>query len=95
MRCFLNSIAKARDAMVLVFDGQEINGQAFVGERKPGRIVTILGDTRKTKNSVTLAQRTMAQKESLKLEVSLLVILLHALLPQYLGPWHHELWLSN
>ncbi len=28
-----------------------------MGERKPGRIVTILGDTRKTKNSVTLARR--------------------------------------
>ena len=48
---------KLKRGETIVFDGQEINGQAFVGERKPGRIVTILGDTRKTKNSVTLARR--------------------------------------
>ncbi|MGH2220957.1 ribonuclease Z, partial [Enterococcus faecalis] len=44
--------AKLKRGETIVFDGQEINGQAFVGERKPGRIVTILGDTRKTKNTV-------------------------------------------
>ncbi len=33
-----------------------INGKDFVGEKKLGRIVTILGDTRKTQNSVSLAE---------------------------------------
>lgn len=37
-------------------DGRVINGKDFVGEKKLGRIVTILGDTRKTKNSVLLAE---------------------------------------
>ncbi|MBM7688603.1 ribonuclease Z [Enterococcus ureilyticus] len=37
-------------------DGRIINGQDFVGEKKLGRIVTILGDTRKSNNSVSLAE---------------------------------------
>ncbi|EOH98532.1 ribonuclease Z [Enterococcus haemoperoxidus ATCC BAA-382] len=37
-------------------DGRVINGKDFVGEKKSGRIVTILGDTRKTPNSVLLAE---------------------------------------
>ncbi|MGX7148784.1 ribonuclease Z [Enterococcus ureasiticus] len=37
-------------------DGRIINGKDFVGEKKEGRIVTILGDTRKTPNSVSLAE---------------------------------------
>ncbi|MGY3745988.1 ribonuclease Z [Vagococcus salmoninarum] len=37
-------------------DGRVINGQDFVGEAKQGRIVTILGDTRKHPNSVELAK---------------------------------------
>lgn len=37
-------------------DGRVIDGKDFVGEKKSGRIVTIIGDTRKTKNSAKLAQ---------------------------------------
>ncbi|ONN40368.1 ribonuclease Z [Enterococcus mundtii] len=37
-------------------NGQLINGRDFVGPDKKGRIVTILGDTRKTTNSVILAK---------------------------------------
>ncbi|MGX7243395.1 ribonuclease Z [Enterococcus quebecensis] len=37
-------------------DGKVIDGKDFVGESKSGRIVTILGDTRKTQNSVLLAE---------------------------------------
>ncbi|MBO0469199.1 ribonuclease Z [Enterococcus sp. DIV0242_7C1] len=44
-----------RGETVTLPDGQEINGKDFVGEQKKGRTVTILGDTRKTKNSVLLA----------------------------------------
>ncbi len=40
----------------LLDDGRTIDGKAFVGPDKKGRIVTILGDTRKTGNSVLLAQ---------------------------------------
>lgn len=36
--------------------GQIIDGKDFVGEKKLGRIVTILGDTRKTENSILLAE---------------------------------------
>ncbi|MBO0441300.1 ribonuclease Z [Candidatus Enterococcus ikei] len=45
-----------RGETVVLPDGQTINGKDFVGEKKSGRTVTILGDTRKTKNSVLLAQ---------------------------------------
>lgn len=41
---------------VTLDDGRTIDGKAFVGPDKKGRIVTILGDTRKTGNSVLLAQ---------------------------------------
>ncbi|MGX7131865.1 ribonuclease Z [Enterococcus songbeiensis] len=37
-------------------DGRKISGKDFVGTAKKGRIVTILGDTRKTQNAVALAQ---------------------------------------
>ncbi len=39
-------------------DGLTINGKDFVGPDKKGRIVTILGDTRKTHNSVVLAENS-------------------------------------
>ncbi|HFX3874101.1 TPA: ribonuclease Z [Enterococcus faecium] len=39
-------------------DGRTINGKDFVGSDKKGRIVTILGDTRKTHNSVVLAENS-------------------------------------
>jgi ribonuclease Z len=45
-----------RGETVTLPDGQVINGKEFVGASKKGRIVTILGDTRKTQNSVILAQ---------------------------------------
>lgn len=45
-----------RGESVTLSDGRVINGKDFVGERKSGRIVTILGDTRKTPNSVSLAE---------------------------------------
>lgn len=36
-------------------DGQVLNGQDFIGPSRPGRIVTILGDTRPCLNSIKLA----------------------------------------
>lgn len=39
-------------------DGRTTNGKDFVGPDKKGRIVTILGDTRKTHNSVVLAENS-------------------------------------
>ncbi|BDZ31086.1 ribonuclease Z [Lactiplantibacillus sp. WILCCON 0030] len=36
-------------------DGRTINGQDFIAAPQPGRIVTILGDTRQTPNAVSLA----------------------------------------
>ncbi|MHC5217557.1 ribonuclease Z [Enterococcus sp. LJL128] len=45
-----------RGETVTLENGQVINGKDFVGQKKAGRIVTILGDTRKTKNSITLAR---------------------------------------
>ncbi len=47
---------KMKRGETIHFEGQELNGREFVGTPKPGRIVTILGDTRKTKNSITLAE---------------------------------------
>ena len=41
--------------VVTLEDGREIDGKEFIGASKQGRIVTILGDTRKHPNSVTLA----------------------------------------
>jgi len=37
-------------------DGRTINGQDFIAAPQPGRIVTILGDTRQTPNAVSLAK---------------------------------------
>ncbi|MFT4415677.1 ribonuclease Z [Fredinandcohnia humi] len=37
-------------------DGREINGLDFIGPRKKGRVVTILGDTRYCEKSIELAQ---------------------------------------
>lgn len=37
-------------------DGRILDGQDFIGTPQKGRIVAILGDTRKTKTAVTLAQ---------------------------------------
>lgn len=37
-------------------DGLVINGQDYIGAPQKGRVVAILGDTRKTKNAITLAQ---------------------------------------
>ncbi|MEI5992500.1 ribonuclease Z [Candidatus Enterococcus mansonii] len=45
-----------RGETVELSDGRVINGKEFVGQKKAGRVVTILGDTRKTKNSVLLAK---------------------------------------
>lgn len=41
---------------VTLEDGRVIDGKDFVGETQKGRIVTILGDTRKHPNSITLAE---------------------------------------
>lgn len=43
---------------VTLDDGRIVHGKEFVGPDKKGRIVTILGDTRKTRNSVLLAQNS-------------------------------------
>ncbi|MCH5461178.1 ribonuclease Z [Lactobacillus sp. LC28-10] len=37
-------------------DGREINGQDYIGHAQKGRVVAILGDTRKTANSYHLAE---------------------------------------
>lgn len=37
-------------------DGRTIDGTEFIGQPQPGRIVAIMGDTRKTKNAELLAQ---------------------------------------
>ena len=38
-------------------DGRVINGKDFIGKPQPGRIVTILGDTRQTPDAVVLAHK--------------------------------------
>lgn len=43
-----------RGEQVTLPDGTVINGKDFVGAKRRGRIVTILGDTRKTPNSIKL-----------------------------------------
>lgn len=45
-----------RGETVTLPDGTTLDGKAFVGEPKKGRIVTILGDTRFTQNSIDLAR---------------------------------------
>lgn len=42
--------------IVTLNDGTLINGKDFIGPSQKGRIVTIIGDTRKAKNSVILAK---------------------------------------
>ncbi|GEL13081.1 ribonuclease z [Lapidilactobacillus concavus DSM 17758] len=37
-------------------DGRVLNGHDYIGESRPGRIVAIMGDTRKTDHTITLAQ---------------------------------------
>lgn len=41
---------------ITLSDGRSFNGQDFIGETQKGRVVTILGDTKKTNNSVVLAK---------------------------------------
>ncbi|WP_172187116.1 ribonuclease Z [Lentilactobacillus kribbianus] len=41
---------------VTLNDGRVINGQDFIGTAQKGRIVTILGDSRRTANALTLAK---------------------------------------
>lgn len=41
---------------VTLADGRTLDGHDFIGQPQKGRIVTILGDTRKTKHSVDLAR---------------------------------------
>ena len=41
---------------ITLSDGRSFNGQDFIGETQKGRIVTILGDTKKTNNSIVLAK---------------------------------------
>lgn len=45
-----------RGEMVHLEDGQVLHGPDFLGEAKQGRVVTILGDTRQTKNARILAE---------------------------------------
>lgn len=47
---------KIKRGETIQFGDQVIDGKDFVGASKTGRIVTILGDTRKTLNSVLLAK---------------------------------------
>lgn len=42
--------------IVTLPDGRIIDGKNYLGNAKRGRIVTILGDTRKTANAITLAE---------------------------------------
>jgi ribonuclease Z len=37
-------------------DGRKINGEEYLGPKKPGRVITILGDTRPCANGVELAK---------------------------------------
>ena len=46
--------------LVTLDDGRQINGQDFIGPAQPGRIVTILGDTRQTENIKILAKNADA-----------------------------------
>ncbi|MCA9766622.1 MAG: ribonuclease Z [Carnobacterium sp.] len=41
---------------IVLQDGRTFNGLDFIGETQKGRIVTILGDTKKTHNSILLAK---------------------------------------
>lgn len=48
---------KLKAGQTIEFNGQLIKGSDFIGPEHPGRIVTILGDTRKTSASIKLAQQ--------------------------------------
>lgn len=41
---------------VTLDDGRTIDGHDYIGQPQPGRIVAIMGDTRQTKNAITLAE---------------------------------------
>lgn len=45
-----------RGLTVHLNDGRTLNGHDFIGAPQKGRVVAILGDTRKTKNAIALAQ---------------------------------------
>ncbi|MCT2901618.1 ribonuclease Z [Lentilactobacillus buchneri] len=45
---------------VKLADGRVIDGKEMIGRAQPGRIVTIIGDTRKTDNAVKLAEHADA-----------------------------------
>lgn len=57
---------------VTLDDGQVLNGKDFIGQPQKGRVIAILGDTRKTKNAIDLAdyadvlvhESTFAKNES-------------------------------
>lgn len=42
--------------LVTLPDGGQLDGHDFIGPAKPGRVITIIGDTRPAKNSYQLAQ---------------------------------------
>jgi ribonuclease Z len=42
--------------LVTLPDGRQLDGHDFIGPAKPGRVITIIGDTRPAKNSYQLAQ---------------------------------------
>ena len=42
--------------LVTLPDGRKLDGHYFIGPAKPGRVITIIGDTRPAKNSYQLAQ---------------------------------------
>jgi ribonuclease Z len=45
-----------RGEVVKLADGRTIDGKQMIGPAQPGRIVTIIGDTRKTENAARLAE---------------------------------------
>lgn len=61
-----------RGEVVTLDDGTTLNGQDFIGDKKPGRIVTIIGDTRNNQRAFELAENadvlvheaTFGQEES-------------------------------
>ncbi|MGB3161198.1 MAG: ribonuclease Z [Carnobacterium sp.] len=42
--------------IISLADGRTVNGKDYIGETQKGRIITILGDTKKTENSLLLAK---------------------------------------
>jgi ribonuclease Z len=45
-----------RGEKITLADGRVLNGKDFLGEKKPGRILAIIGDTRKSKQAIALAK---------------------------------------